>query len=72
MITPQLARAGDLQDQQERLREKDLSTYGFLGYPPLQSADILVTGWPGPAGEDQVVHVDDARGRASLQPYLRP
>jgi tryptophanyl-tRNA synthetase len=44
-------------DQQEKLREKDLSTYGFLGYPLLQAADILVyRAGLVPVGEDHVVH----------------
>ena len=44
MITPLswLERAPTYKDQQEKLADKDLSTYGFLGYPLLQSADILI------------------------------
>ena len=49
-------------DQQEQLREKDLNTYGFLGYPLLQSADILLY-QPDfvPVGQDQVAHVELTR-----------
>ena len=44
MITPLgwLERVPTYKDQQEKLRERDLATYGFLGYPLLQSADILI------------------------------
>ena len=49
-------------DQQEKLKEKDLSNYGFLGYPLLQSADILIyRAGQVPVGEDQVVHVELTR-----------
>jgi tryptophanyl-tRNA synthetase len=49
-------------DQQEKLKEKDLATYGFLGYPLLQSADILVyKAGMVPVGEDQVAHVELTR-----------
>lgn len=49
-------------DQQEALKEKDLATYGFLGYPLLQSADILLYR-PAfvPVGEDQASHVEITR-----------
>jgi tryptophanyl-tRNA synthetase len=49
-------------DQQEQLKEKDLATYGFLGYPLLQTADILLYK-PAfvPVGEDQVAHVEITR-----------
>jgi len=64
MITPLgwLERVPTYKDQQEKLKEKDLATYGFLGYPLLQSADILVyrAGFV-PVGEDQVVHVEITR-----------
>jgi tryptophanyl-tRNA synthetase len=64
MITPLswLERVPSFKDQQEQLREKDLATYGFLGYPLLQSADVLVYR-PAfvPVGEDQVAHVEIAR-----------
>lgn len=64
MITPLgwLERVPTYKDQQEKLREKDLSTYGFLGYPVLQSADILVyRATQVPVGEDQVAHVEITR-----------
>jgi tryptophanyl-tRNA synthetase len=49
-------------DQQEQLKEKDLATYGFLGYPLLQSADILLyRPMYVPVGEDQVAHVEITR-----------
>jgi tryptophanyl-tRNA synthetase len=49
-------------DQQERLTDRDLSTYGFLGYPLLQSADILIyRAKYVPVGEDQVPHVEFTR-----------
>ncbi|MDO8413738.1 MAG: tryptophan--tRNA ligase, partial [Gallionellaceae bacterium] len=49
-------------DQQEKLSEKDLSTYGFLGYPLLQSADILIyRATQVPVGEDQVPHIEFTR-----------
>ncbi len=64
MITPLgwLERVPSYKDQQEQLKEKDLATYGFLGYPLLQSADILLYR-PGyvPVGEDQVAHVEITR-----------
>jgi tryptophanyl-tRNA synthetase len=64
MITPLgwLERVPTYKDQQDKLKEKDLSTYGFLGYPLLQSADILVyRAGMVPVGEDQVVHVELTR-----------
>ena len=64
MMTPLgwLERVPTYKDQQEKLKEKDLATYGFLGYPLLQSADIL-TYKAGlvPVGEDQVVHIELTR-----------
>jgi tryptophanyl-tRNA synthetase len=49
-------------DQQEKLSDKDLSTYGFLGYPLLQSADILIyRANRVPVGEDQVPHIEFTR-----------
>jgi len=64
MITPLgwLERVPTYKDQQTELKEKDLATLGFLGYPLLQSADILVYR-PGyvPVGEDQVAHVEITR-----------
>lgn len=64
MITPLswLERVPTYKDQQEKLREKDLATYGFLGYPLLQSADILIyKAGHVPVGEDQVCHVELTR-----------
>ncbi|VAW74571.1 Tryptophanyl-tRNA synthetase, partial [hydrothermal vent metagenome] len=64
MITPLgwLERVPSYKDQQEKLRERDLATYGFLGYPLLQSADILVyRAGSVPVGEDQVAHVELTR-----------
>lgn len=64
MITPLgwLERVPSFKDQQERLKEKDLATYGFLGYPLLQSADILMyRAGLVPVGEDQVAHVELTR-----------
>lgn len=64
MITPVswLERVPTYKEQQENLSEKDLSTYGFLGYPLLQAADILLY-QPKfvPVGQDQVVHVELTR-----------
>ncbi len=64
MLTPLgwLERVPSYKDQQERLKEKDLATYGFLGYPLLQSADILIyKAGLVPVGEDQVAHVELTR-----------
>ncbi len=64
MITPLgwLERMPTYKDQQEKLSGKDLSTYGFLGYPLLQSADILIyRATQVPVGEDQVPHVEFTR-----------
>ena len=64
MITPLgwLERVPTFKDQQEKLTEKDLATYGFLGYPLLQSADILIyRANQVPVGEDQVPHVEITR-----------
>jgi tryptophanyl-tRNA synthetase len=64
MITPLgwLERVPTYKDQQDKLKEKDLSTYGFLGYPLLQSADILAyRAGLVPVGEDQVAHVELTR-----------
>jgi tryptophanyl-tRNA synthetase len=61
MITPLgwLERVPTYKDQQEKLRERDLSTYGFLGYPLLQSADVLLYKADFvPVGEDQVPHIE--------------
>jgi tryptophanyl-tRNA synthetase len=57
-----LERVPTYKDQQEQLKDRDLSTYGFLGYPLLQAADILLYK-PAfvPVGEDQVAHVEITR-----------
>ncbi|GIT22133.1 MAG: tryptophan--tRNA ligase [Gammaproteobacteria bacterium] len=64
MTTPLgwLERVPSYKDQQEKLQEKELGTYGFLGYPLLQAADILIyrAGFV-PVGEDQVAHVELTR-----------
>jgi tryptophanyl-tRNA synthetase len=64
MITPLgwLERVPTYKDQQEKLAERDLSTYGFLGYPLLQSADVLIyRAQYVPVGEDQVPHIEFTR-----------
>jgi len=64
MVTPLgwLERIPSYKDQQEKLADKDLSTYGFLGYPLLQSADILIyRANLVPVGEDQVPHIEFTR-----------
>jgi tryptophanyl-tRNA synthetase len=64
MITPLgwLERVPTYKDQQEKLTDRDLSTYGFLGYPLLQSADIVIyRATLVPVGEDQVPHVEFTR-----------
>ncbi|NNG14110.1 MAG: tryptophan--tRNA ligase [Gammaproteobacteria bacterium] len=64
MMTPLgwLERVPSYKDQQEKLKEKDLATFGFLGYPLLQSADILMyKANQVPVGEDQVAHVELTR-----------
>ena len=59
---PWLERVPTYKDQQEQLKEKDLATYGFLGYPLLQSADILLyKARHVPVGADQVAHVELTR-----------
>ena len=64
MVTPLgwLERVPSFKDQQQRLRDRNLATYGFLGYPLLQSADILMyrASWV-PVGQDQVPHVELTR-----------
>jgi tryptophanyl-tRNA synthetase len=73
MITPLgwLERVPSFKDQQEKLKERDLSTHGFLGYPLLQSADILLyrASWV-PVGEDQVAHIELTREIARRFNYL--
>ena len=74
MITPLswLERVPTYKEQIENLRDKDLGTYGFLGYPLLQSADIVMYGLPAvagepgqqllvPVGEDQAPHIEMTR-----------
>jgi tryptophanyl-tRNA synthetase len=64
MMTPLgwLERVPTYKDQQEKLTHKDLTTYGFLGYPLLQAADILIyRANQVPVGEDQVPHVEFTR-----------
>src|SRR5574343_993619 len=64
MITPLgwLERVPTYKDQQEKLASKDLTTYGFLGYPLLMSADILIyRADKVPVGEDQLPHVEFTR-----------
>jgi tryptophanyl-tRNA synthetase len=68
MITPLgwLERVPTYKEQIENIKGKDLHTYGFLGYPVLQTADIVIYGEEGmslavPVGEDQVAHVELSR-----------
>jgi len=68
MVTPLgwLERVPTYKEQLENIRDKDLHTYGFLGYPTLQTADIVMYSSPGkplivPVGEDQVAHVEMSR-----------
>ena len=64
MVTPLgwLERVPTYKDQQQQLSERDLSTYGFLGYPLMQAADILVyRSTLVPVGEDQVPHIEMTR-----------
>lgn len=64
MITPLgwLERVPSFKDQQDKLKDRDLNTYGFLGYPLLQSADILIyRASRVPVGEDQVAHIELTR-----------
>ena len=57
-----LERVPTYKDQQEKLSHKDLTTYGFLGYPLLQAADILIyRANQVPVGDDQVPHVEFTR-----------
>lgn len=73
MITPLgwLERVPSYKDQQEKLKERDLATHGFLGYPVLQSADILIYRATNvPVGEDQVPHVELTREIARRFNYI--
>jgi len=66
-----LERIPTYKDQQQKLKDKDLSTYGFLGYPLLQSADILVyKAGLVPVGEDQVAHIEFTRELARRFNYF--
>jgi tryptophanyl-tRNA synthetase len=59
---PWLERVPTYKEQQEQLRERDLSTYGFLGYPVLQTADVAIyQGSHVPVGDDQVPHLELSR-----------
>lgn len=73
MMTPLgwLERVPTYKDQIEQLKEKDLATYGFLGYPLLQSADILIyRAGHVPVGADQVSHIELTREVARRFNYL--
>jgi tryptophanyl-tRNA synthetase len=64
MMTPLswLERVPSYKEQQQQLAERDLSTYGFLGYPLLQSADIIIYKANAvPVGEDQAPHIELTR-----------
>ncbi|MBC7229560.1 MAG: tryptophan--tRNA ligase [Actinobacteria bacterium] len=64
LITPLgwLERVPSFKEQQEQLRGRDISTHGFLGYPVLQAADILIVRADGvPVGEDQLPHLELTR-----------
>ena len=64
MMTPLgwLERVPTYKDQQEKIEHKDLSTYGFLGYPLLMSSDILIyRADKVPVGEDQIPHIEFTR-----------
>lgn len=66
-----LERVPTYKDQIEKLKEKDLQTFGFLGYPLLQAADILIyRALHVPVGEDQVPHVEMTREVARRFNYL--
>ncbi|MDX1453822.1 MAG: tryptophan--tRNA ligase [Gammaproteobacteria bacterium] len=73
MVTPLgwLERVPTYKEQKENLTERDLNTYGFLGYPLLQAADILVYNADlVPVGEDQVPHIEMAREIARRFNYV--
>ncbi len=73
MATPLgwLERVPTYKDQQEKLAERDLATYGFLGYPLLQAADVLIYRASAvPVGDDQVPHVEMMREVARRFNYL--
>ena len=73
MITPLswLERVPTYKDQIQQLKEKNLGTYGFLGYPLLMAADILLyRAETVPVGEDQVPHLEITREIARRFNYL--
>ena len=73
MVTPLgwLERVPTYKDQQQQLSDRDLSTYGFLGYPLMQAADILVyRSTLVPVGEDQVPHIEMTREIARRFNYV--
>jgi tryptophanyl-tRNA synthetase len=73
MITPVgwLERVPTYKDQQQQLAERDLATFGFLGYPLMQAADILIyRANLVPVGEDQVSHLEFAREAARRFNYV--
>ena len=76
MITPLgwLERVPTYKEQRENITEKDLGTYGFLGYPVLQAADILIYKADFvPVGEDQAPHVELTREIARrFNSFYRP
>jgi tryptophanyl-tRNA synthetase len=60
--TPWLERVPTYKEQQEQVTDRDLATYGFLGYPLLQTADVAMYGAHAvPVGEDQVPHLELSR-----------
>ena len=73
MMTPVgwLERVPTYKDQQEKLKDRDLATYGFLGYPVMQGADILIyRANLVPVGEDQVSHLELVRELARRFNFL--
>jgi len=75
MITPLgwLERVPTYKEQRENIKDKDLGTYGFLGYPLLQAADILIyKGDFVPVGEDQVAHIELTREIARRFNFFYP
>ncbi len=73
MITPLswLERVPTYKDQQAKMKERDLATHGFLGYPVLQAADILLYhAAQVPVGEDQIPHIELTREIARRFNYL--
>jgi len=73
MATPLgwLERVPTYKDQQEKLADRDLATYGFLGYPLLQAADVLIyRASLVPVGEDQIPHIEMMREVARRFNYI--